>query len=58
MLKRPSKEEQTQLNEVFQNAADAAALIVAGAIGEAQTKYNKKHEKNRSVSIDGHKNEG
>jgi PTH1 family peptidyl-tRNA hydrolase len=55
VLKRPSKDEQKQLDEVFQNAADAAALIVAGNIGEAQTKYNKKHEKNRSVSIDGHK---
>ena len=46
-----------ELDEVFENAADAAALIVSGNIGEAQSKYNKKHEKNRSVSIDGHKDE-
>ena len=57
VLKRPSKEEQKQLDEVFAHAADAAAMIVAGNIGDAQSKYNKKHEKNRSVSIDGHKNE-
>jgi len=57
VLKRPSKEEQRMLEEVFQNAADAAKLIVCGCIGEAQMKYNKKHEKNLSVSIDGHKNE-
>ena len=38
-------------------AADAAKLIVSGDIHEAQTRYNKKHEKNRSVSIDGHKDE-
>ncbi len=57
VLKRPSKEEQKTLEEVFEHAADAAALIVAGNLGEAQMKYNKKHEKNRSVSIDGHKEE-
>ena len=57
VLKRPSKEEQKQLDEVFAHAADAAAMIVAGNIGDAQSKYNKKHEKNRSVSIDGHKSE-
>ncbi len=57
VLKRPSKEEQKTLDEVFENAADAAVLIVSGNIGEAQSKYNKKHEKNRSVSIDGHKDE-
>ena len=57
VLKRPSKGEQAQLDEVFANAADAAALIVSGSIGEAQMKYNKKHEKNKSVSIDGHKDE-
>ena len=55
VLKRPSKAEQKQLDEVYVHAADAAALIVSGNIGEAQSKYNKKHEKNRSVSIDGHK---
>ena len=54
VLKRPSKAEQRTLGEVFENAADAAELIVRGNINEAQMKYNKKHEKNRSVSIDGH----
>ena len=57
VLKRPSKEEQKTLHEVFQYAADAAALIVSGNIAEAQMKYNKKHEKNKSVSIDGHRSE-
>ena len=57
VLKRPSKEEQKTLDEVYLHAADAAKLIVSGNIGEAQTKYNKKHEKNKSVSIDGHKDE-
>lgn len=57
VLKRPSKEEQKTLGEVFEHAADAAVLIVAGNLGEAQSKYNKKHEKNRSVSIDGHRDE-
>ena len=56
VLKRPSKAEQKTLDETFENAADAAILIVQGKIGEAQTKYNKKHEKNRSVSVDGQKN--
>jgi PTH1 family peptidyl-tRNA hydrolase len=55
VLKRPSKAEQKTLDEVFENAADAAILIVQGNIGEAQTRYNKKHEKNSSVSVDGHK---
>lgn len=54
VLKRPSKAEQQMLEEVFENAADAAELIVSGSIDKAQMKYNKKHEKNRSVSIDGH----
>ena len=57
VLKRPSKEEQNVLDEVYLNAANAAALIVSGNIGEAQMKYNKKHEQNRSVSIDGHRDE-
>ncbi|MBQ1820515.1 MAG: aminoacyl-tRNA hydrolase [Clostridia bacterium] len=57
VLKRPSKEEQKTLDEVFEHAADAAALIVSGSIAEAQMKYNKKHEKNQSVSIDGHQKE-
>ncbi len=55
VLKRPSKAEQKILDETFAHAADAAALIVAGKLGEAQMKYNKKHEKNNSVSIDGPK---
>ena len=53
VLKRPSKEEQKTLDESFACAADAAALIVSGKLNEAQMKYNKKHEKNVSVSIDG-----
>ena len=53
VLKRPSKAEQQALNEGFEHAAAAAELIVAGRIGDAQMQYNKKHEKNRSVSIDG-----
>ena len=57
VLKRPSKAEQAELSEVFAHAADAAALIVQGKLGEAQMKYNKKHEKNVSVSIDGHRPE-
>ena len=55
LLKRPGKDEQKILDEVFQSAADAAALIVAGKLNEAQMKYNKKHEKNISVSVDGHR---
>lgn len=55
VLKRPSKAEQKTLDEVFENVADAAILIVQGKIGEAQTQFNKKHEKNRSVSVDGQK---
>ena len=54
VLKRPSKAEQGELKEVFEHAADAAILIVQGELAEAQMKYNKKHEKNQSVSIDGH----
>ena len=57
VLKRPSKDEQKTLSEVFSHAADAAELIVAGRIDEAQMKYNKKHEKNLSVSVDGHRPE-
>jgi len=57
VLKRPSKAEQAELNDVFERAADAAVLIVQGQLGEAQMKYNKKHEKNVSVSIDGHQKE-
>ena len=57
VLKRPSKAEQSTLNEVFGQAADAAILIVQGQLNEAQMKYNKKHEKNSSVSIDGQRPE-
>ena len=49
-----SKAEQGELKEVFEHAADAAIMIVQGELAEAQMKYNKKHEKNQSVSIDGH----
>jgi len=52
VLKKPSKEDQKVLDEVFDRAADAAELIAAGRITDAQTKYNKKHEANVSVSID------
>ena len=52
VLKKPSKDEQKVLEEVFDKAADAAELIAAGHITDAQTKYNKKHEANVSVSVD------
>ena len=52
VLKKPSKDEQKVLEEVFDKAADAAELIAAGRITDAQTKYNKKHEANVSVSVD------
>ncbi len=52
VLKKPSKEDQKVLNEVFEKAADAAELIAAGRLNDAQGKYNKKHEANVSVSID------
>lgn len=57
VLKKPSKAEQATLNDVFEEAADAAILIAGGHLSDAQMKYNKKHEKNMSVSIDGHKSE-
>ena len=44
VLKRPSKDEQTLLDEVFDHAAEAVELIAAGKISDAQGKYNKKHE--------------
>ncbi len=52
VLKRPSKDEQKTLADVFDKAADAAELIAAGRIADAQSKYNKKHEGSESVSID------
>lgn len=52
VLKKPSKEDQKALDAVFDKAADAAELIAAGRITDAQGKYNKKHEANVSVSID------
>ena len=52
VLKRPSRDEQKILNEVFDNAADAAELIVSGKLSEAQGKYNKKHEAGNSSSVD------
>ena len=57
VLKRPSRAEQAELNEVFEHAADAAILIVQGQMSEAQMKYNKKHEKSASESVDGRKAE-
>jgi PTH1 family peptidyl-tRNA hydrolase len=50
VLKRPSRDEQKILNEVFDHAADAAELIVSGKISEAQGKYNKKHEAGKPAS--------
>lgn len=44
VLGKPGKEEQEQLDAAFDAAADAALLIVDGKIGQAQGKYNKKHQ--------------
>ncbi len=52
VLKKPSKDDQKVLDEVFDHAADAALLIASGRLADAQSKYNKKHEANVSVSID------
>lgn len=52
VLKRPSRDEQKILNEVFDHAVDAAELIVSGKLSEAQGKYNKKHEAGSSASVD------
>ena len=44
VLKRPGKDERKALEDAFDRAADAAELIVAGRLCDAQAKYNKKHE--------------
>ena len=44
VLKRPSGDERAVLAEAFDHAAEAAELIAAGRMTEAQGKYNKKHE--------------
>ena len=46
MLKRPGQEEQVVLAEAYEKAADAAALIVKGDVEGAQSRFNKRHEKN------------
>ena len=42
VLGKPAKEEQEILEQAYQNAAEAAALIVDGRLLDAQTKYNKR----------------
>lgn len=42
VLGKPAKEEQELLEQAYQNAAEAAALIVDGRLLDAQTKYNKR----------------
>ncbi len=49
VIKRPSKPEQALLSDAFIRAADAALLIVEGRIDEAQQKYNRKHEGNKTT---------
>ena len=44
VLSKPSKEEQELLSAAFRNAAEAAKLILAGRMSDAQARYNKKHE--------------
>ena len=46
VLKRPGKEEAALLQEAYEKAADAAALIVKGDVEGAQSRFNKRHEKN------------
>ena len=46
VLKRPSKDEQATLAEAYEKAADAAELIVKGDVEGAQSRFNKRHEKN------------
>lgn len=55
VLKKPSKEEQRVLEEVFQKCVRAAELIVSGRLSDAQTEFNKKHEAGISVSVDGNR---
>lgn len=46
VIKKPSRPEQALLTDAFARAADAALLIVAGRMDEAQQRYNRKHEGN------------
>ena len=52
VLKRPSKDEQVTLAEAYEKAADAAALIVKGDVEGAQSRFNKRHEKNPRQTAD------
>jgi PTH1 family peptidyl-tRNA hydrolase len=42
VLGKPAKDEQELLAQAYQNAAEAAVLIVEGRLLDAQTKFNKK----------------
>ena len=42
----PTREEINRLSEAEQKAADAAELIVKGDVEGAQSRFNKRHEKN------------
>ena len=42
VLGKPAKEEQELLEQAYQNAAEAAALIMDGRLLDAQAKYNKR----------------
>ncbi len=53
VLKRPPKDEQILLEDVFLKCVRAAELIVSGRISDAQAEFNKKHEAGVSVSVDG-----
>lgn len=55
VLKKPPKEEQAQLEQVFDKCVRAADLIVSGRISDAQAEFNKKHEAGISVSVDGNR---
>lgn len=44
VLAKPSKAELAELAEVYEKAAEAARLIIAGKLPDAQARYNKKHE--------------
>ena len=46
VLKRPGREEAALLSDAYEKAADAAALIVKGDVEGAQSRFNKRHEKN------------
>ena len=43
VLGKPGQEELSKLNDVYNDAADAVAMILDGRMGDAQTKYNKRH---------------